>query len=149
MPIIVVRCLGRPVPETAFAPRGPARGGSPPAGPWGGVPEDDLAPHLRRLPVLTVSGLEVRVARGLRARLVGLAWTERAAAGEGLLIPRCSSVHTFGMRFALDLHFLDREGCVVAVRLAVPPKRFAFCGGASAVLELPAAAGGENGAALA
>lgn len=59
------------------------------------------------------------------------------------MIPRCSSVHTFGMRFALDLYFLDREEAVVATRLGVPSNRFAFCGGASAVLELPAGAGGE------
>lgn len=59
------------------------------------------------------------------------------------MIPRCSSVHTFGMRFALDLYFLDGDGEVVATRLALQPKRFAFCGDASAVLELPAEPGGE------
>jgi uncharacterized membrane protein (UPF0127 family) len=110
------------------------------------MPEPDLAPRLRRLPVMTVVGREVRLARGLRARLLGLAGLDREEAGVGLVIPRCSSVHTFGMRFALDLHFLDREGAVVATRRAVPPKRLAFCGGASAVLELPAGAGGEIGA---
>ncbi len=90
-------------------------------------------------------GCEVRLARGMRARLLGLAGISRDEAGGGLLIPRCSSVHTFGMRFALDLYFLDGGGGVVAVRLAVPPKRFAFCGRADAVLELPAASGGEIG----
>lgn len=102
-----------------------------------------LAPRLHRLPAVEILGREVRLARGFRARLTGLAGIDRAEAGAGLLIPRCSSVHTFGMRFALDLYFLDREGGVVAVRFAVAPKRLAFCGGASAVLELPAAAGGE------
>lgn len=102
-----------------------------------------LSPRLARLPAVAVLGREVRVARGLRARLTGLAGLDRSEAGTGLLIPRCRSVHTFGMRFELDLYFLDRGGEVVAVRLAVPPKRFAFCGGASAVLELAAAAGGE------
>jgi uncharacterized membrane protein (UPF0127 family) len=47
------------------------------------------------------------------------------------------------MRFSLDLYFLDREGVVVATRLAVSPKRLAFCRGANAVLELPAGSGGE------
>ncbi len=102
-----------------------------------------LASRLSRLPVVTVAGREVRLASGFRARLLGLAALDREEAGDGLLIPRCSSVHTLGMRFALDLYFLDREGAVVATRLAVPPKRFAFCRGASAVLELPAGAGGE------
>jgi uncharacterized membrane protein (UPF0127 family) len=105
--------------------------------------EPDLAPRLRRLPVTRVAGREVRLARGFRARLLGLAALEQEAAGGGLLIPRCSSVHTFAMRFALDLYFLDREGTVVATRLRVAPNRFAFCGGASAVLELAAGAGGE------
>jgi len=56
-----------------------------------------------------------------------------------LLIPRCSSVHTFGMRFALDLFFLDREGRVIGVRRAVPPRRVVRWRGAAAVLEVPAA----------
>jgi uncharacterized protein len=82
--------------------------------------------------------LEVPVAVGFRARLHGLAWLERAEAGPGLLIPRCSSVHTFGMRFALDLIFLDAAGEPIEVRRAVGPRRFASCRGARAVLELPA-----------
>lgn len=108
------------------------------------MPESDLAPRLRRLPAVAAAGREVLLARGFRARLLGLAALDREAAGDGLLIPRCSSVHTFGMRFALDLYFLDREGAVVATRLAMPPKRLAFCRGASAVLELPTGVGGEN-----
>ncbi len=109
--------------------------------------EPDLAPRLRRLSVAAVAGREVPLARGFRARLLGLAMLDQGEVGGGLLIPRCSSVHTFGMRFALDLYFLDREEAVVAKRLAVPPKRFAFCRGASAVLELPAGTGGELTAA--
>lgn len=98
---------------------------------------------------MTALGREVRLARGLHARLTGLAGLDRGEAGAGLLIPRCSSVHTFGMRFELDLYFLDRAGDVIGTRLAVPPKRLAFCAGASAVLELPAGAGGEIAAARA
>lgn len=83
------------------------------------------------------------VAKDFRTRLRGLAWRDRAAAGPGLLIPRCSSVHTFGMRFALDLFFLDRAGRVIAVRRRVPPRRVVWCRGAAAVLEKPAEEGGE------
>ncbi len=100
-------------------------------------------PRLLRLPVTTVFGHEVRVAGGPRARLLGLAHLDREEAGPGLLIPRCSSVHTFGMRFALDLYFLDERGEVVSVRRAIPPRRLAFCRQAAAVLELPAHEGGE------
>src|SRR4051812_28116230 len=96
-----------------------------------------LAQRLRRLPVATVLGHQVRVAQGPRGRLLGLAHLDREQVRAGLLIPRCSSVHTFGMRFPLDLYFLDRDGEVVAARRAVPPRRLAFCAGARAVLELP------------
>jgi uncharacterized protein len=84
------------------------------------------------------------MAVGSRARLLGLSWLDRGQAGAGLLIPRCSSVHTFGMRFALDLTFLDRDGNPLATRRSVPPRRLAWQRGAAAVLELPSPAGGES-----
>ncbi|MGE5408181.1 MAG: DUF192 domain-containing protein [Syntrophothermus sp.] len=102
-----------------------------------------LAPRLRRLPRRRVGGLEVRVARGFRARLLGLSRLDRERAGAGLLIPRCAAVHSFGMRFELDLLFLDDAGRVLA-RRRLPPRRFARHPGAAAVLELPA--GGESAA---
>jgi trehalose synthase len=97
-----------------------------------------MAPRrLRDLPSTTALGHEVRVATGLRARLLGLSHLDREQAGPGLLIPRCSSVHTFGMRFALDLVFLDRDGRPCSVRRQVPPRRLASDRRASSVLELP------------
>lgn len=101
------------------------------------------AQRLRRLPLATVLGREVRVARGARARFLGLAYLEREAVGAGLLIPRCASVHTFGMRFRLDLYFLSGEGEVISIRRGVRPRRFSSCRRATAVLELPAGEGGE------
>jgi uncharacterized membrane protein (UPF0127 family) len=87
---------------------------------------------------------DVAVAADFRSRLLGLSGLERRAAGAGLLIPRCAGIHTFGMRFALDLYFLDAAGEPLAVRWRVPPRRLASHRGAAAVLELPsAAAGGE------
>jgi uncharacterized membrane protein (UPF0127 family) len=97
-----------------------------------------LARRLRRLPIAEVLGREARVAAGLRARLLGLSHLDLKEAGPGLLIPRCSSVHTFGMRFALDLVFLDGDGRPISFRRTVPPRRFAWDRQASAVLELPA-----------
>jgi uncharacterized protein len=108
--------------------------------------QPELAPRLRPLPRRQVLGHEVRVATGFSARLLGLALLPRAAAGAGLLIPRCAGVHTFGMRFRLDLVFLDAGGRVVAVRRRVPPRRFAWQRGAAAVLEIPSGEGGEPGA---
>jgi uncharacterized protein len=112
------------------------------------MPEELLCKRLRRLPVATVLGREVAVAQGLRVRLLGLANLDREQAGPGLLIPHCSSVHTFGMRFPLDLYFLGKDGEVVSVRRLVPARRLAFCRRARAVLELPDAGGGEISAAV-
>jgi uncharacterized protein len=100
-----------------------------------------LASRLARLPVTTVLGRPVPVAHGRRARLLGLAGLSEDEAGAGLLIPRCSHVHTFWMRFALDLVFLDAAGRPLLVNRGVPPRRFAGLCGAAAVLELPR---GEN-----
>ena len=40
-------------------------------------------------------------------RLAGLAWLDALPPGRGLLIPRCAAVHTWGMRFALDVAFAE------------------------------------------
>jgi uncharacterized protein len=97
-----------------------------------------LARRLRNLRSADILGREVPVATGMGARLLGLSHLEREEVGAGLLIPRCCSVHTFGMRFALDLVFLDRDGRPCSSRRGVPPRRLAWDRRASAVLELPA-----------
>jgi uncharacterized membrane protein (UPF0127 family) len=71
-------------------------------------------------------------------RLIGLAWLDAVPDGSGLLIPWCSSVHTFGMRFALDVDFLGPDGRVLRAERAVAPRRLLRCAGATAVLEWPA-----------
>ena len=59
----------------------------------------------------------MRIARSPTSRLRGLA-LRRAPPREPLLIPGCRSVHTFGMRFAIDVVFLDSRGRVVVCRRA-------------------------------
>jgi uncharacterized membrane protein (UPF0127 family) len=103
--------------------------------------------RLQGLPRCRAFGHEVAVAVGPRLRLLGLAGLDREEAGAGLLIPRCASVHTFWMRFDLDLVFLDREGAPLALRRSVPPRSVVWHRGAAAVLELPSVQGGESGAA--
>jgi len=94
--------------------------------------------RLRDLPWTEIAGHRVPVAdRGL-ARLLGLALLDRTRAGPGLLIPRCRTVHTIGMRFALDVAFLDCAGSVIARRRAVPPGRLLVEPRAWGVLEFPA-----------
>jgi hypothetical protein len=97
----------------------------------------ELASRLRRLPRTPVLGVEVPVAVGLRARLLGLALLRPESAGAGLLIPACRSVHTFGMRFPLRVVFLDAAGAPVSEH-RVPPRRAVSDRRAASVLELPA-----------
>jgi len=109
----------------------------------GGNRASGTAARFRGLPVAAIGDLEVPVATRRRVRLLGLARLDREEAGPGLLIPHCSSVHTFGMRFALDLLFLDRSGAVLGVRQRVPPRRVVAHRRAHSVLEIPSPQGGE------
>jgi uncharacterized membrane protein (UPF0127 family) len=81
--------------------------------------------------------MEIVVARSWPARLLGMA-LRGGPPGHALLLPRCRSVHTCGMRFALDLVWLDRDGRVLAIDEGVPPWRVRSCRDAAAVLEVPA-----------
>jgi uncharacterized protein len=85
--------------------------------------------------------MEIRVARTRWERLRGLA-LRRAPPAWALLIPRCRSVHTFGMRFALDLVWLDVRGRVLDVDVAVPPGRVRVRLNAAGVVEVAA---GDSG----
>jgi len=78
------------------------------------------------------------LADGPVSRARGLLGRSGLAPGEGLLLRPAFSVHTFFMRFAIDIVFLDRSGEVVAVAEAVRPWRAATRFRARAVLELAA-----------
>lgn len=82
---------------------------------------------------------QCEVARTFWARGMGLMGRRELTEGQGMLIYPEWSIHTFFMRFAIDVLFLDKQHCVVALRVAMPPNRpFAGIWGGHAVLELPA-----------
>jgi uncharacterized protein len=83
--------------------------------------------------------MDIVTARGLR-RLTGL--IGRRDRGLALHLPRCRSVHTFGMRFPLDLVWIDRRGEVVRIDRAVRPCRVRSCRRARSVIEIPSDADG-------
>ncbi len=84
-------------------------------------------------------GQEVGLADGWWRRAVGLLGRRELPDGSGLLLVPCSSVHTMGMRFPLDLAFLDGAGRILQTRPDLSPGRLAVGGrGAKAALELPA-----------
>lgn len=71
------------------------------------------------------------------ARLIGLLRRTRPPGRRsGLWIQPCWAIHTVGMRFAIDVAFVDRNGNLRRLVRNLPPWRFAFCFGAASVIEL-------------
>jgi hypothetical protein len=107
-------------------------------------------PRLESLPHAALPG-GLRLARAERgiARLLGLAALHPPPRQWALHLPRCRSVHTFGMRFALDLVWLDAGGRPVRVDRGVGPRRLRSCGRARSVVEVAAGAADGLIAALA
>ena len=77
------------------------------------------------------------------SRLLGLAGLDAVDIPfvHALMLRPCRSVHTFGMRFDLDLVFLSSGGRIVKIDWSVPPARICGSLGAAAVLECPARLG--------
>jgi uncharacterized protein len=76
------------------------------------------------------------------SRMKGLARLDALSATVALHIPRCRSVHTFTMRFPLDLVWIGADGRVVRIDRDVPPRRLKSCLRARSVIE--AAAGSAD-----
>jgi uncharacterized protein len=86
----------------------------------------------------TILAAELELAGTGESRRKGLLGRESLPKGTGLWIAPCESVHTFFMRFAIDLVYLDRQLTVKKVRSSVGPWRVSACFRAHSVLELPA-----------
>ena len=99
-------------------------------------------PFLVGLPRRLVgAGLELIEADSRAARMKGLSGQPSMPVGVALHIPKCFSVHTFTMRFPLDLLWLDRRGNVVRVDRDVAPRRIKTCLRARSVIEANAGEG--------
>jgi uncharacterized membrane protein (UPF0127 family) len=85
------------------------------------------------------------VADSAVARMRGLLGRSGLESGEGLLLRPASSVHTFFMRFPIDVVFLGRDGEVLKVAERVPAWRTAAAKGAKAVVELPSGEAARRG----
>ncbi|MDF2568565.1 MAG: hypothetical protein K0R55_169 [Sporomusa sp.] len=83
-------------------------------------------------------GDNIKIAGNFFTRLIGLLATAHLPTGAGLLIKPCSSVHTFGMRYPIDVVFVDSSHTVIKVVSGLRPCRWAVAGGAAYVIELPA-----------
>ena len=94
-----------------------------------------LLVNQRRGLVLAVS---IETAFDSRSRRAGLLGRAAFAAGTVLAIAPSSAVHTFGMRFPIDVLFIDRRGRVIKRVLGLKPGRLAGAFTAFAVLEFAA-----------
>ena len=101
----------------------------------------ELDERFRGLPVTDLpDGLRLIEARTRSSRRRGLARLDSLPADAALHIPQTPSVHTFGMRFALDLIWLRKDGSVARVDRDVGPRRLTFCPRARSVIETVAGA---------
>lgn len=72
------------------------------------------------------------------ARKRGLLGRDALAPGTALIIAPSNGIHTFGMRFPIDVIFAGRDGRVVKIRPRMPRGRIAFAWGGFAVIEMAA-----------
>jgi uncharacterized membrane protein (UPF0127 family) len=90
-----------------------------------------------------------RWAAGFWDRLCGLMGQPQLLTGEGLVLVGDRSIHTFFMRFPIDVVYANRGWEVVRLDVAMPPNRLGpFVRGATYVLELPAGVIVNTGTAI-
>lgn len=83
------------------------------------------------------------------ARMVGLLRHRSLPAGDGMVLRPCNSVHTWFMRFAIDVLFLDRRSVVLRSVDTLRPFRLSWGGWkAASAIELPAGTLREAGVAV-
>ncbi len=71
-------------------------------------------------------------------RTRGLLGCQELEQGEGLLLTPCNSIHTFFMKFSLDIIFLNRGGTIVKMIESLTPWKVSGCWASTAVLEVSA-----------
>jgi uncharacterized membrane protein (UPF0127 family) len=83
-------------------------------------------------------------ARSLWELAAGLLGRRRLRPGEALWLEPCGSIHTWGMGYAIDVVFLDREGTVIRLARSLPPWRIALAPPRTrSVVELPSGAAAD------
>jgi hypothetical protein len=77
-----------------------------------------------------------RLANNFKTRTVGLLGDARLDDDEALIIKPCWSIHTFFMRFPIDVLFLDKKGRLKKMVRSMPAWRMAAAWGAQDTIEM-------------
>lgn len=81
----------------------------------------------------------IRLADDLPSRLIGLMFKKQPLDSDGLLLDPCNSIHTFFMKYPLDVAFLDGQNQVVKIIRNLSPWRMTWIYfKAKKTLEVPA-----------
>ncbi|MGD0859401.1 MAG: DUF192 domain-containing protein [Terracidiphilus sp.] len=100
----------------------------------------DIRLRVANLTRNTVLATRMELADSSPKRNKGLLGRSHLAPGEGLWILPCEAIHTFGMKFPIDLVYLDGKNRIKKLCREVPPWRLSVCLSARSVLELPSGA---------
>jgi len=100
--------------------------------------KESLKIAVRNLTRNTVLADAADLADTSEKRRTGLLKHDHLEPGTGLWIVPCESVHSFFMKFAIDLVYLGRDKKVRKVRHRMVPWRMSACLTAHSILELPA-----------
>ncbi len=93
----------------------------------------------------TVVASEADIADTSAKRRTGLLPRTELLPGEGLWIVPCEGVHTFAMKFPIDVLYLNKKRKVLKIRDNMKKSRISFCLTAHSVLELPAGMAAQTG----
>lgn len=85
----------------------------------------------------TIVASKVCLADSFIIRLKGLLGTDKLESGAAFIIRPCNSIHTFGMRYTIDVVFLNKQNKIIKITKAMVANRFSLCLNSSYVVELP------------
>src|SRR5690554_6527845 len=106
----------------------------------------DSAPNIQNQLAVVLPKHNIKVACSFLQRIKGLMGTRELPEDEGLLISPCNSVHTFFMRYAIDVVFLSKDYTVLKVIHNMRPWRISpIIWKSHSVLELPSGRAKELG----
>lgn len=82
------------------------------------------------------TGINILSTENILERTGGLLKLPTLDKSQGLLINKCNSIHTFGMRYALDIIYLDRHYKIIKLIENIRPRRMSMCLRAKHTLEM-------------